>query len=792
MKKHTIFTFILIAGSALLAAVSCNRAEPEYMPEDNLARVPVTLNLGVQPMDSGTPETKTIMEPDYSVSSNDQIANFVILQFNGVTPSAQLVGGQLYFDHWPLSSEEKVTLVASETPNTVIVLANTFGNIAVNNNVALGTFLENDFTTISSLAGILTTSSGDDYLRLSGSKKLDSVGAGSSVDIVLKRNVAKIIVNVKNSTASNTGDDKVAFDNVKLCTINSKYYYLTHIGGGLDALSFSDPYSSGTPRRFDNDTEEFPAANNTSGATVTYTYYVTPNLRGTTSSTHQYSKGSTAPEGATKFCIYGTYGTSHKPIIYTYYLGGNLTYDFNILPNYKYTYNITVTSKGDSHYDYRIEDFGEDVTFTVDANCYMLQPPEIDGFSRIYSFPVRRIATFWNSPGVNGGVYGANSGEGYSSYIVDSGTEWTAEILWSDFDMTGYMSGENKFLTVDSGKGYAPGHTQPYIKVKVPKGMKGNVVVGLKVSGTILWSWHLWITDYYPDLPMTPVAGKYVYPVKNGSIHRYNNTLFNTAPETNVTGYANGFIMDRNLGALGDRYDAPGSNGPYYEFGRKDPFLDRTKDNQKRKFYLGGTTLTTSVGSSVSERYISRDATGASGSKNVRYAVTHPTMWIYSPSGKNDWTVPSDDLADGQSSSTNYLWNDKKYYEHNGDQDVLEVKKSIYDPCPPGWKVPIRTTWGGFITLSPSNEEAGTYTSVWADNGRYYYPEGYINREETGYAYYPGHGYAFNTGDGTNGYCWSSTPSGASGYHLDFGTTSLAQYYSDGRTFGFPVRCVRE
>ena len=789
MKNMRKLYFLASAG-LLVAALSCTREELSVDESgDGLERVSVTLNLKIHSYEDGTPETKTIQEPEESgVTSDSQIANFLVLQFDGVTSSAFPVGGQLYFDHWPLTSEEKVTLVASDAPNTVIVLANTFGRLSITSGTTLGTFLEQDYTTISDLSGIFTRKGEDDYIRMSGSKYLATITAGSSVDITLKRNVAKIVVNVSNIS---TGEDAVTISKAHLEEINGKYYYLTHIAPELKAedasLAFTDPYSSVYPRRFDNDQEDF------TGPSQTYTYYVPANLRGTTSNTAQYNKGNGAPVGATKFRLFGTYGASNTPINYTYYLGGNLTNDFNIRPNYKYTYNITINSKGDANYDYRIEDMGE-VKFATDANCYMLHPPEVSGQSRIYAIPVRRAAVFWNDPTDSahpGGVYGGSTLDGYTNCVLDGSSSWTAEVLWSDFQLD-----PSQFLQVSSGTGFDPtnpAHTAPYFKVKVDSGMKGNVVVAMKLNNSnILWSWHLWITEYDPDKYVVSENNKYIYGVQNGEIHRYNTSVWNAGGI-----YASGFAMDRNLGALTVTPGSPLSFGLFYQFGRKDPFVNNSQGHQN-KFYLNGIgneVVAIGTGDS-STRRVTLSGTGTAGNKNVRYSVANPMIFIYNEDG-NNWTVTSDDLGDrgGTGENKGCLWNDPKFQEHAGDQITLEPHKSIYDPCPPGWKVPI---YGSYENFNADSRWG------WGVQGLIYYPRNLENAETTGSIFFPAGGYRSNNqnssytyggiySSGTLGFYWTATPNTSSSANILYlGQGSVIPWYSNDRAFGCSVRCVRE
>ncbi len=134
--------------------------------------------------------------------------------------------------------------------------------------------------------------------------------------------------------------------------------------------------------------------------------------------------------------------------------------------------------------------------------------------------------------------------------------------------------------------------------------------------------------------------------------------------------------------------------------------------------------------------------------------------------------------------------------------EVLELRSenALLVTSPPGWKVPIIGTWDGFNYLTAENEAAGTYTTVWADGGRYYYPEGYVKRETTGAIYIPASGCRHNShggldGVGSNGFCWSASPVSAAGGYCFFSRPMdvFASYsYSEGRALGFSVRCVRE
>ena len=116
-----------------------------------------------------------------------------------------------------------------------------------------------------------------------------------------------------------------------------------------------------------------------------------------------------------------------------------------------------------------------------------------------------------------------------------------------------------------------------------------------------------------------------------------------------------GTVMDRNLGATSATSGDPGAIGLLYQWGRKDPFL----------------------GSSSIDRYIEAastitwpsDVSSNSSTGTIEYATANPTTFIYSNSNK-DWYYTVSSFPD----STRWTESDKI--------------KSIYDPCPAGWRVP--------------------------------------------------------------------------------------------------------
>lgn len=182
---------------------------------------------------------------------------------------------------------------------------------------------------------------------------------------------------------------------------------------------------------------------------------------------------------------------------------------------------------------------------------------------------------------------------------------------------------------------------------------QGNAVLGAyDANGTLLWSWHLWVTDYDPE-------------AENGTV------AFN--------GYT---MMTRNLGALAESNettdDILSSFGLFYQWGRKDPFIGpstyQASNGSSAAMYNGsGSRVYLTVEESSSE-------TGT-----MDYAVAHPLTYITGVSeSQNDWLWGS---------RSNTLWSAES--------------KTVNDPCPYGWTVAPAAAFEGLaISGTP---EAGDF-----------------------------------------------------------------------------------
>lgn len=125
----------------------------------------------------------------------------------------------------------------------------------------------------------------------------------------------------------------------------------------------------------------------------------------------------------------------------------------------------------------------------------------------------------------------------------------------------------------------------------------------------------------------------------------------------------------------------------------------------------------------------------------------------------------------------------------NSGMESLPVK-TIYDPCPSGWRVPtyaeLKELKNNFSSWTSEDSKKGRYFSgeytYFADAPQIFFPA-------AGYRYYGG-GYAYNRGyDG--GY-WSSKPGSIYAYYLCFDSGNANMKGDRYRAYGYSLRCVQE
>ncbi|MBR4299296.1 MAG: hypothetical protein IKT59_06245 [Bacteroidales bacterium] len=127
-------------------------------------------------------------------------------------------------------------------------------------------------------------------------------------------------------------------------------------------------------------------------------------------------------------------------------------------------------------------------------------------------------------------------------------------------------------------------------------------------------------------------------------------------PEGQVYYNNAGTMMDRNLGATSATPGDVGALGLLYQWGRKDPFL-------------GSSSISSDI---VAKSTITWPSAVSSNANNgtITYATANPATFITYNNSNQDWYYT------GSSSTDNTRWSESSN------------AKSIYDPCPVGYRVP--------------------------------------------------------------------------------------------------------
>lgn len=276
--------------------------------------------------------------------------------------------------------------------------------------------------------------------------------------------------------------------------------------------------------------------------------------------------------------------------------------------------------------------FQKDVTLTVKSTFGLF--PDTDFILKCASGIIQpKSNSYMLKPnGIGILVPVARANDSFIGQQLNATDEFKTGLVWTE---NSEILGDN--ASVKTIRSVGTGNTG-YILV-IPGAKEGNSVVALKSkSGTILWSWHIWVTNY----------------------------------EAKPVGKAK--IMDRNLGALSNKVPTDindiRSAGMYYQWGRKDPMpiiakLETNSENYRKVYNEKGELITIKNinGSGPTE-------VGPSGT-NFEYSLKYPLTRITNDANSRnaDWLIRDSDT---------------KY-----DMDLWHpTKKTVYDPCPSGWRVP--------------------------------------------------------------------------------------------------------
>lgn len=345
----------------------------------------------------------------------------------------------------------------------------------------------------------------------------------------------------------------------------------------------------------------------------------------------------------------------------------------------------------------------------------------------------------------------------------------------------------------------------------IKKMKEGNAVIALKdPDGIIMWSWHIWVTAIDFSRKITINRPEFTFDaLTNRDFEIMPVNLGWCSGGIDVRYYDKHECEVRFTQKIGEGQDGvsqtvkiiqephiaiPCGNNPYYQWGRKDPFIAGGNANNTTKAWYDSTGASKFTAPAM--MYTGADNTRIPTYQATAALIQNPDKWQNSPRTPDGTTKfkPA-----GNEKIFFNLW-DNSCWDGND-----EVIKTVYDPCPIGWHVSSIYTFCGFTdtgqaiydnltdymygatedNMMPENTVNGEPDSEYK-NYREYIFEFYTNKTKLISLGFPTNGYRDWDDNATvweygKGEIWSAQAYSFIGvynaYHLEF---SRGIYNSDG------------
>lgn len=420
---------------------------------------------------------------------------------------------------------------------------------------------------------------------------------------------------------------------------------------------------------------------------------------------------------------------------YDFYPGGNIYNDYNIRRNCIYRVKLNLYT----------DIYNQD---TPSSNCFVTKPGQHLSFLPYYRTE-------------DGGGYK------FSDYLDPEGSDEkkindsdnmldNIKIIWQTKGTIGDNSDGSR-VWIDRREDVKG--DEFHRKIHVQTGEEGNALIAAyNNKGEIIWSWHIWVTEKEPSNFSNAIIYT-TYSWDAGGIYTSRR----------VPGYA---IMPCNLGAL--RFepestaltDVNKTFGMLYQWGRKDPFppaiqnlaigSQEYEDFRTGKHYANdNSTLVTKTAAAETEKLFhsvpGSEITEVAYRDPILFTIQNPTVFMCGTALANqnesyveafnktnypndgDWSWkhdnklwggldPTMEKKDGKYIMPFYTIGNAHMFDNYGD------KKSIFDPCPAGWRVPPGDLWLGFTSTGQNPgkyEQINTDATKNSSYGMYMYLQGW-------------------------------------------------------------------
>ena len=419
---------------------------------------------------------------------------------------------------------------------------------------------------------------------------------------------------------------------------------------------------------------------------------------------------------------------------------------------------------------------GADCSMTT-ANCYLVHAPGTYKLPLVYGNAIKNGSTnsgAYNPSGSNSDTFLKpflnHAGSGISDpWLKNNGaTPDGASLIWQD--VNGMIS--------------AVGISGDYLTFTIDKSKiaEGNAVIAATKSGTVVWSWHIWVTPETLST-LTSIAGNSItYKVAPVNLGWVNSGTISwtgydgrscTVKISQLGGQEKTFVVSQS--PLKTVTESKQGYNTYYQWGRKDPEIPAAAYNSTTNhaaYNISGSSVSLTLKTFTSTGTSADYGTIANGIKNPLY---HYYNNISGNSGRygpfQTWQY---NLWDANNTTTGQI--------------KTKTVKTIYDPCPAGFCIPTSDLWYKMSGNSGGSSSSGT----WDDTNK-----GRLWTDNTPNVYFPASGCRnVSSGSlrnvGSRGYYWSASPNSSSnGHNLNFYSGNW-NWNNSHRANGFPVRAVAE
>ena len=445
---------------------------------------------------------------------------------------------------------------------------------------------------------------------------------------------------------------------------------------------------------------------------------------------------------------------------------------------------LKLNAKGSAsdYYDLSTHDIKGNTTLRNTANCYVISHPGYYKIPLVYGNAIKNGGKNESAyQTTNTGTYILTHFKDHNDQnITDPWIEKTngganngvndAKVVWAD---------EAGLVQFGATKIVHDASNNAFVQFEVPTAniKNGNAVIAVMKNGIVVWSWHLWFT--HDDALNTTACWNY----QNKRYDFTNETLGMKYTSWISTSYATPRSIKVKIrqtkGQISPatRTEAvltitqnPGNvrqgSTTFYQFGRKDA-LPGTDAIPQGSYSFDNTT----------------------GGRSIGYVIQHPeNMFQHASTG-----VATSNDYDWCNATYLNLWSMGNTVTGYNDNAVV---KTIYDPCPAGFKMPASNAFTGFTTIgndtsTPSEiNKNGGWDNGWNFNNKISSPDATVYFPASGFRHYQG-GTLGHVGLGAR--YWLAVPySTDRGGALNFYQFNVAPKGGETRSYGCAVRPVAE